>query len=200
MTNDVSAAGGHRLKRVPAPLKLAVALLLLLLLTASPWRGPALAGGVAAGLLVVMALARLDPRPLLRRLLLLEPLVLGVAALNLLGPDGGRRFVELFARSTACLLVMLLLAATTPFHDLLRVMRRAGVPALLLTVLALTQRYLGLLGDERQRLLRARQSRTFTRGRGATWRALADVLAVLFVRASERGERVYDAMRARGWR
>ena len=114
------APGGRRLKRVPAPLKLAVALLLLLLLTASPWRGPALAGGVAAGLLVVMALARLDPRPLLRRLLLLEPLVLGVAALNLLGPDGGRRFVELLARSTACLLVMLLLAATTPFHDLLR--------------------------------------------------------------------------------
>lgn len=198
-------APAARVFRLPAALKLAVALGALLLLVASPWRGYAMAGGVAGALLLVALAARLNLLELLRRLLLLEPLVIGVAALNLVGPGGLERCLPLLARSSACLLVMVVLAATTPFTEILGVLRRARVPALLLTVVALTHRYLFLLRDERLRLLRARQSRTFTRRRGAgtsarSWSTLAGVVGMLFVRASERGERVYDAMRARGWR
>ena len=198
-------APAARVLRLPAALKLAVALGLLLLVVASPWRGYAMAGGVAGGLLLVAVTARLNVIELLKRLLLLEPLVIGVAALNLTGPGGLDRFLPLLARSSACLLVMVVLAATTPFTEMLGVLRRARVPALLLTVVALTHRYLFLLRDERLRLQRARQSRTFARRRGAgsfvhSWNVLAGVVGMLFVRASERGERVYDAMRARGWR
>ncbi len=200
-----ASASAGRVFRLPAALKLAVALGLLLLLVTSPWRGYAMAGGVAGGLLLVALVARLNVIELLKRLLLLEPLVIGLAALNLAGPGGFDRFLHLLARSSACLLVMVVLAATTPFTEMLGVLRRARVPALLLTVVALTHRYLFLLRDERLRLLRARQRRTFTRRRGAgwgahSWSALAGVVGMLFVRASERGERVYDAMRARGWR
>jgi energy-coupling factor transporter transmembrane protein EcfT len=47
---------------------------------------------------------------------------------------------------------------------------------------------------------RARNSRTFHRGRRLRWQTLATVVGQLFVRSSERAERIYDAMCARGWK
>jgi energy-coupling factor transporter transmembrane protein EcfT len=47
---------------------------------------------------------------------------------------------------------------------------------------------------------RARLSRTFTPGRRFQWQALSSVAGQLFVRASERAERIYNAMSARGWK
>jgi cobalt/nickel transport system permease protein len=60
-------------------------------------------------------------------------------------------------------------------------------------------RYLFVLRDESGRMGRARSARTFTRGRRFAWLAAASVVGQLFVRASARAERIYDAMCARGW-
>jgi len=98
------------------------------------------------------------------------------------------------------LATMVLLAATTPFADLLAVLRRLRVPRLLVTTIALMYRYLFVLADEAQRLRRARQSRTFTASRRHAWRSLATVVGQLFVRATARAERIYAAMVARGYR
>ncbi len=74
------------------------------------------------------------------------------------------------------------------------------MPRLLVTVLALLYRYLFVILEESGRLARARRCRTFSRGRGAAWGSSAEIIARLFVRTSERAERVYAAMCARGWR
>ena len=68
------------------------------------------------------------------------------------------------------------------------------------TTLTLMHRYLFVLADEAERMRRARASRTFTRGRRFQWHTLATVVGQLFIRASERAERIYDAMCARGWK
>jgi cobalt/nickel transport system permease protein len=47
---------------------------------------------------------------------------------------------------------------------------------------------------------RARASRTFERQRRMRWHLLGTVVGQLFVRASERAERIYAAMCARGWK
>ncbi len=67
-------------------------------------------------------------------------------------------------------------------------LRRARMPAFLVTTLALMYRYLFVLGDEAQRMRAARASRTFARGRVRVWRALGTVIAQLFVRSTERAE------------
>jgi cobalt/nickel transport system permease protein len=46
----------------------------------------------------------------------------------------------------------------------------------------------------------ARASRTFQRRRRLHWQMLGTVVGQLFVRASERAERIYAAMCARGWK
>jgi len=186
--------------RLPAGLKLAAALGTVVVTATLPV-GAWSAFGVVAGLLVVIAaLSRIPPRFVLWRLVMLEPLALGVAGLAILQPSGGRIFATMLAKTTLCLLAMILLSNTTPFSALLGVMRRARVPALLVSTLALMYRYLFVLTDEAQRMRRARVSRTFRPGRWWTWTTLATVIGQLFVRSTERAERIYAAMAARGWK
>ncbi len=157
---------------------------------------------VAAAVLlaVVAALSRIPPSFLVKRLILLEPLVLGVAALSLLQPGGGRAFLAIVVKSTICLCTMILLSNTTPFSELLAVMRRVRVPSLLITTLALLYRYLFVLVDEAERMQRARAGRSFARQRARNWKLLGTLIGQLFVRSSERAERIYAAMCARGWK
>jgi cobalt/nickel transport system permease protein len=61
-------------------------------------------------------------------------------------------------------------------------------------------RYLFVLIDEGERLSRARMSRTFSTNRVRKWQALGSLIGQLFVRSTERAERIYAAMTARGWR
>lgn len=191
---------GGRVRRWPALVKVAGALALIFGTALVPAGWTIGFGGVALLLVTIMALGKISPGPLLLRLLALSPFVAGVALAAAWHPGGTLDWRVTAARSALCLTTVILLAQTTPFGEMLAVMRRAHVPALLITTLALMQRYLFVLADETERMRRARTSRTFTRGRRFAWWTGATVVGQLFVRASERAEHVYDAMCARGWR
>jgi len=192
--------GRGPLHRAPAGLKLAVALALVLTVVLLPRAQLAGLLAVAAVLTGLFALSGMGVLFLLKRLLLLEPLVLGVAGLMWFQPSGGRVFALVMLKANLCLLATILLSHTTPFTELVRVLRRLRVPWLFLTTLTLMHRYLFVLADEAERMRRARASRTFTRGRRFQWQALSSVVGQLFVRASERAGRIYNAMCARGWK
>jgi len=156
----------------------------------------------AAALVLVAAAAasRVSLRRLGARLLIVEPFALGVAVLSLLQRHGVLVFLALLVKSTLCLACMVLLGATTRFSEVLRALARVRAPSLLVTTLALSYRYLFVLVEEMGRMQRARKSRTFVRGRWFAWRASATVIGHLFLRTSERAERIYAAMCARGWK
>ena len=188
------------LQHLPAGGKLAGALFLILtvvLLPRTALTGLLMVAAVIGGLLAV---SQIPLWFLLKRLLLLEPLVLGVAGLMWFQPDGGKIFALVMFKANLCLLTTILLSNTTPFAELLRVLQRLRMPWVFVTTLTLMHRYLFVLRDEAERMRRARASRTFTRGRRFQWLALSSVLGQLFVRASERAERIYNAMCARGWK
>jgi cobalt/nickel transport system permease protein len=194
---------GHKhgpLQFLPAGGKLAGALVLILtvvLLPRTALTGLVVVAAVVGGLLAV---SRISWWFLLKRMLLLEPLVLGVAGLMLFQPGGAKIFTVVMFKANLCLLTTVLLANTTPFTELVRVLQRLRVPWLFVTTLMLMHRYLFVLADEAERMRRARASRTFTRGRRFQWQTLSSVVGQLFVRASERAERIYSAMCARGWK
>jgi cobalt/nickel transport system permease protein len=201
--HDLLSPYQHRdstIHRLPAGAKLAGAVAFVfsvVLLPRGTW-GP-LAAGFAI-LVAVAALSRVPASRLAGRLLWVEPFALGVALLAVFQPGGPGIFAFVLARATLCLFAMVLLSATTRFTDLLRVLWRIRLPVILVTTLALMHRYLFLLVEEMSRMLRARRSRTFLPGRAAAWRAGAAVAAGLFVRSTERAERIYGAMCARGWK
>jgi cobalt/nickel transport system permease protein len=151
-------------------------------------------------LALAAACSGLPPGFLLKRLLMLSPFVFSVAAVNALQPAGRANWLAVAVKSACCLLTVILVSNTTPFSKILRVLQRVRVPGLLVTTIALMHRYLFVLADEAERMRRARLSRTFRRERRFRWQMLATVVGQLFVRASERAERIYDAMCARGWK
>jgi cobalt/nickel transport system permease protein len=186
--------------RLSAAAKLGAALTLIVGTVLVPWGWHAWFVAVAALLSLAALSSRIAPWFLVRRLLLLSPFVLGVVAVNALQSSTPQHWLALAVRSGICLFTVVLLANTTPFGKVLGVLRSARVPTLLVTTLALMHRYLFVLLDESERMRRARASRTFQRQGRVRWHLLGTVVGQLFVRASERAERIYAAMCARGWK
>ena len=185
--------------RLPVGLKLAAALAVLITVVTVPVTHVVFFGLLALALLIIAGASLVPGAFLLRRLIFLEPMVLGVAILSLLSPGGLHAFAAIVLRGTLCITTTLLLANTTPFSEILLVLRRLHVPALLITTLALMHRYLFVLLEESRRMRRARACRTFTPDRRRIWTTLASVIGQLFLRSVDRAERVYAAMCARGW-
>ena len=79
------------------------------------------------------------------------------------------------------------------------------MPSIIITIVSMTYRYLFVLTDEAQRMLRARQSRSASAGGrsggSVAWRArvTGNMAGSLFVRSLDRSERIYQAMLARGY-
>ncbi|HVG00432.1 MAG TPA: cobalt ECF transporter T component CbiQ [Chloroflexia bacterium] len=122
--------------------------------------------------------------------------------------EGLERFASIAVRSWISVQVAIVLASTTPFPDLMLAMRAIRVPRLLVSIFGLMWRYIFVMADEAQRLMRARQSRSAVAslrglwaGGSVGWRArvTGSMAGNLFVRSLERGDRIYSAMSARGY-
>ena len=186
--------------RLPAAFKLGVALAMIVGTVLAPPTAVGWFVGMALVLVFAVVLGRLPLLFLLKRLAWLSPFILSVALVNALQPAAQGSWRAVTVKSTICLLTIIVVSNTTPFSRILRVLKAARVPGLLITTIALMHRYLFVLVEEAERMRRARASRTFNRQRRARWQAFSTVVGQLFVRASERAERIYDAMCARGWK
>lgn len=126
---------------------------------------------------------------------------------HLVATDAGLvRFASIIARSLLSVQMAILLVATTPFPDVIHALGHLRVPAPLVAVLSFMYRYLFVLADEAMRLMRARDARSAGRagargGGSLRWRArvAGHMVGQLFMRSYERGDRVYNAMLARGY-
>ena len=122
--------------------------------------------------------------------------------------EGLARFISIALKSWISVQAAILLAASTPFPDLLVAMRAVKIPRLLVAVFGLMWRYLFVLVDEALRLMRARAARSGETGQAGTkpggrlaWRArvVGGMAGNLFMRAFERSDRIYVAMLSRGY-
>ena len=161
--------------------------------------------------LALAALGDVPLRPLLLRLALAAPFVIGVAAfeplldrspaLSLGGWEvsgGALSSATILLKFLLSLSAALLLVATTGFDAVCVALRRLGAPRALTTQLLLTFRYLFVLGEEAARALRAHALRSPDHPR-PTLRAAGTLLGHLLVRSLARAERVHAAMRCRGF-
>ena len=186
--------------RLSARVKLGFAVVLIVGTALLPRRFDVLYLVPAGLLLVFWPLCRMPLKHALHRMLVAEFFVLGIALLSLLAPASAPLFLSAVLKSNLCVFAMLLLTWTTPFQDLLQEFRRLRLPPVLLTTLALMYRYLPVLAEESRRMQRARASRTFRRERRLAWNNISAVIGRLFIRSTERAERIYLAMCARGWK
>ncbi len=99
------------------------------------------------------------------------------------------------------LVVVLILFGTAPFLIMMQAMGQLGLPPLLRDMMVLTYRYLIEFGDRLATLKIAMHLRGFD-PHALTWRqiqTLASLTGTLLVSSYEQSERVYQAMRLRGY-
>jgi cobalt/nickel transport system permease protein len=184
---------------LPSSLKVVTAIGLIILIVALPHKSWMSFCLLALFIMPVIVLSKLPIRFLMLRLIMLEPFVLGVSVLSLFKEGGTIIFISIIIKSTLALLIMLLLSNTTPFEQILTLMKKIKIPPLMVTILALFYRYLFVLIDEAEKMQRARISRTFTDSKKHIWKSRIQMIGELFIRSTERAERIYSAMRSRGW-
>jgi len=165
--------------------------------------------------LALVALASLGAGPVLKRLkpLLLFVLMIWVILpftyegepLLRLGPltmtrPGVELCLRISIKSVSILMVFIALLATMTVATLGQALHRLGVPDKLVFLLLMTYRYIAVIQEEYQRLLRAARFRGFVPGTNIhSYRTYAYLAGMLFVRASLRAGRVHDAMLCRGF-
>ena len=114
-------------------------------------------------------------------------------------------FLSVLLKSWASVTAAVVLTATTPPLRLLEALRALRVPAVLVAIVMLMYRYLFVLVDEAQSLMRARTARSAAigpkSGGSLVWRAKSagGMAGSLFIRTLDRSERIYMAMLARGY-
>ena len=122
--------------------------------------------------------------------------------------EGLLHFIGLGVKSWISVSAAIMLASTTSYTELLQAMRSLKFPQLLVAVFGLMWRYLHVMVEEVDHLVRARLSRSgsdpasqFPTGGRLGWRARVTgaMAGNLFIRSLERSERVYQAMLSRGY-
>ena len=121
--------------------------------------------------------------------------VLGVS----LSVDGLWATWNILAKAGLGATMSIALSATTPVAELLHGMTRLKVPRLLVAIIAFMLRYIDVLVEQLGRMRRS----MVARGHDPRWlwqvKPIASSAGALFVRSYERGERVHQAMLARGY-
>ncbi|MFT9496733.1 cobalt ECF transporter T component CbiQ [Anaerosolibacter sp.] len=160
--------------------------------------------------LFVFLFAELPAGPILKRILIVEPLIIGIGILNPILDDqiimiggivlstGWITFFSIFIKGGFAVTAGLLLMATTGMDKLAAALRLLKIPRIFVLQLLLTYRYLTLLIEEAARIVRAYSLRA-PNHKGIHRSAWGSLAGQLLLRTFDRAQRIYQAMCLRGF-
>ncbi len=104
-------------------------------------------------------------------------------------------------KSNAILLALISFIATMTFATLGHTLSKFKLPEKLVFLLMITYRYIFVIQQEYQKIIRSIKVRGFKPKTNLhTYKTFAYVIGMLLIKASERADRVYNAMRCRGFK
>ncbi|NPV93151.1 MAG: cobalt ECF transporter T component CbiQ [Firmicutes bacterium] len=159
---------------------------------------------------LVLVLADIPAWPIIKKVLLVQPLIIGIGILNpwfdhqvievggMLLSKGWLTFISILLKGSLTVAAAFLLIATTGMDGVARALRMLRAPRLFVLQLLLTYRYISVLMEEVARTLRAYSLRS-PKGNGIQRPAWGPLVGQLILRTFDRAERVYQAMCLRGF-
>jgi cobalt/nickel transport system permease protein len=145
------------------------------------------------------------------KLRIVLPLVMAVGLFNPLfdreimlhignvGVSGGViSMITLMLKGVLCLMASFLLVATTPFDNICAALRKAHFPAMLVTLLLLTYRYVGVMTEELAVMTDAYHLRAPGQ-KGIHISAWGSFLGQLLLRSMDRAQELFSSMMLRGY-
>lgn len=171
-------------------------------------------GVYSLGLLAIVLVSQVTLGVLLRRVAI-ELVFVGVVVLGTLFRDGGEVvwhwgwlrvtseglmiLGSVTLKAAMSLVLVNVLILTTSIPALLHALAALRVPPLLVAILAAMYRYLAVLTEEFYAMRRAAISRNLLGSRRWQRLVIGHMMGSLFIRTLDRGERVHQAMLARGY-
>ena len=114
--------------------------------------------------------------------------------------EGFIHAIGIALKANAVVLTLLSLVGTLEASTLGHTLARLKVPEKLVHLLLFTVRYLDVISREYKRMRKAMKARAFVpRNNLHTWRSFGYLVGMLLVRSLERSERIFDAMKCRGY-
>lgn len=107
--------------------------------------------------------------------------------------------VSVGLKTLLCLGMINLLVLTTPVPALLQGLAQLKIPPLLVAIFAAMHRYTAVLIGEFAAMRRAALARNLMARRQGRRRVIGHMMGALFLRSYDRGDRIYQAMVARGY-
>ncbi len=171
-------------------------------------------GMYSLGLSIIIIISRVRLAVLIKRVVL-EASFVSVVLLGTLFREGGQILWQwgwfrvttegltvlgsVSFKAILCLFMLNVLTLTTSITDLLQALAALKMPPLLIAIFNSMYRYLGVLIDEFETMRRAAMSRNLMINRRWQRIIIGNMIGSLFIRTYERGERIYQAMLARGY-
>ncbi len=204
--------GDSRIHRLSPETKLVAVVAAVIVMAVTPRQEVVAFALYAVGALSVSALSGIGVRTYLKRLVVIIPFILfavivpflsGGESVQVVGVslsvDGLWATWNILVKAGLGATMSIALSATTPVAELLHGMTRLRVPRLLVAIIAFMLRYIDVLVEQLGRMRRS----MVARGHDPRWlwqiKPIASSAGALFVRSYERGERVHQAMLARGY-
>lgn len=160
---------------------------------------------------LLINLADLPARVLVKQMLIVMPLVMCVAMFNplfdrsiqlkigeLAITGGWISFIAIILKFVLTVLSCLILIATSGIQGVCSALRQLKFPRILTIQLLLVYRYLMVIMVEASQLNRAYHLRSLT-GKGIEYRAWGSLLGQFLLRTIDRAQRIYQAMCCRGF-
>ncbi|MGA0397632.1 MAG: cobalt ECF transporter T component CbiQ [Ilumatobacteraceae bacterium] len=201
-----------RIHRLSPEAKLVAVVAVVVVIAMTPRREMVAFALYAVGAWAIIATTKIGVLTYLKRLSVIIPFVMfalivpfigGGESVRVLGVslsvDGLWATWNILAKAGLGATMSIALSATTPVAGLLHGMTRLKVPRLLVAIIAFMLRYIDVLVEQLGRMRRS----MVARGHDPRWlwqvKPIASSAGALFVRSYERGERVHQAMLARGY-
>lgn len=114
-------------------------------------------------------------------------------------PGGFATARTVLLRSLSSVSAMMLLGLTVPMSEILSLLRRWRMPAVLIELMGLIYRLLFVFDSTFQKMLTAQACRLGYRNLRTSYRSLGTALTALFIRAIDRAHRMERGLAARGY-
>ena len=204
--------GDSRIHRLPSETKLVAVVAAVVVMAVTPRQEVVAFVLYAVGAWSVIAMTGIGLATYVKRLAVIIPFVLFAVIVPFLGGgesvqvvgvslsvDGLWATWNILVKAGLGATLSIALSATTRVPELLHGLTRLRVPRLLVAIIAFMLRYIDVLVEQLGRMRRS----MVARGHDPRWlwqvKPIASSAGALFVRSYERGERVHQAMLARGY-
>lgn len=159
---------------------------------------------------LIFSVAEIPVTPILKRVLVVEPVIIGIGILNVFFDPyivvfqgiafsrGWITFLSIFIKCGLTVVVSLLLVATSGMERVALALRMLKVPKIFVLQLLLTYRYISVLMEEAFRMQRAYSMRA-PKHKGVQINVWGSFAGQLILRTLERAQRVYQSMSMRGF-